>query len=494
MNAQVILDPLFVGGVQQAEPGQERQFSEFYYRKKEKDYLQIYPEGQIVPISQENVKAALVTEGRIPKAEFANPILYRIRAQHALDYDGPMPGYALGLHRENGLLFYCTSVPTLSVPRFTEGALGQNWPVTFELCRRLLSNDEVGGAQFWTFLAHLKMSIEGLKLALSPSPFGAVRSVRPGQAVALVGPIGCGKSFLLKHVIAPLLGGRLVGAFNAFSADAGGFNGELLLGEVWFVDDHQSSKDIRSRLCLAANIKANLYGAGVSFHLKHKTPITLTPYGRLFICCNDTEESLTVLPPIKDDILDKIHLFRCNATESPMPTETEEQRTLYRATVEAELPFMAGDLEKWEIYDEYRSGCSGVKTYMNPSVLASLRQQTPEATLIELILAAFDANQFSGAAWSGTARRLPLLLTDSDFAMRREAERLLLGWPKATGTYLGRIADHSEEYAEEFEIEVLRLGQGNGETGKGVTQYRLVDLRQKGGRNELLKSLWGEES
>ena len=494
MNAQVVLEPLFLGGMQQPEPGQERQFSEFYYRKKEKDYLQIYPEGQIVPISQENVKAALVTEGRIPKAEFANPILYRIRAQHALDYDGPMPGYGLGLHRENGMLFYCTSIPTLTIPRYTEGSLGESWPVTFELCRRLLANNEVGDAQFWTFLAHLKMSIEGLKLALRPTPVGAVRSVRPGQAVALVGPIGCGKSFLLKYVIAPLLGGRLVGAFNAFSADACGFNGELLLGEVWFVDDHQSSKDIRTRLCLAANIKANLYGAGVSFHLKHKTPITLTPFGRLFICCNDTEESLNVLPPIKDDILDKIHLFRCNATESPMPTETEEQRTLYRARVEAELPFMAGDLERWSIPDEYRSGRSGVKTYMNPSVLASLRQQTPESSLIELILGAFDANQFSGAIWCGTARKLQLLLTDSGFAMRREAERLLLGWPKATGTYLGRIADHSEEYAEEFEIQVLRLGQGTGETGKGVTQYRLVDLRQKGGRNELLKSLWGEES
>lgn len=159
--------------------------------------------------------------------------------------------------------------------------------------------------------------------------------------------MNCGKTFIFEHVIAPVLGGRVVDAFKSFSAKADGFNSELLNGEVWKIDDRESSTESKVRRQFAANLKAYLYSGAVSFHAKGKTPITLTPFGRLFILCNDNPENLRVLPDLSDDIQEKIHILRCNPTTPPMPTSTAGERAAYRAAVSSEIPALLADLESW---------------------------------------------------------------------------------------------------------------------------------------------------
>jgi len=454
--------------------------STFFYRKKEKDYLQVCPNGKLVPVSQSNAVAAMVEEGLIPKGLpeqfvkiYSDPILYRIRCDAALDYDGPMPGYAVGLHLENEQQLYCTSgavLPTLEHPK---APFGSSWPTIYELLRRLLVSDETGEDQLLTFLAAMKMSQEVLRQALDPVTPGTSRSIRPGQAIVLVGPLNCGKSFLVEWVVRPLLGGRLVDAFKAFTSDPDGFNGELLNGEVWFIDDQESSTDMRQRMKLSAHVKSKLYGAAVGFHPKYKTPITIKPFGRLFICCNDTEENLSVLPPLKPDIMDKIHLFRCNKAESPMPTRTEKEREAYRNQIARELPFMAGELAAWKIPSKYQADRSGVKTYMNPWIVDKLRAQAPETSLADLILTAFDNGNLTGNSWKGSARELENIIKSPTFSQWRQADRLL-NWARATGTYLGRIVDNHEAFLEDVGLEALRCGQK-----KGVEQYSIQDRRKK---------------
>jgi len=286
--------------------------------------------------------------------------------------------------------------------------------------------------------------------------------------MALIGPKNCGKSFFLEHVITPVLGGRKLDAFKAFTADAEGFNGEMLKGEVWMIDDQEHSTDIRTRRKFAANLKSKLFGAGMSFHPKYATPITLTPFGRLFICCNDTPENLSVLPPITEDISDKVHMILCNRTEMPMPTGTEAEREAFRDVIAREIPHFAGELEAWTIPEAIAHQRSGVLTYFHPGVEAQLRKQAPEAQLVELILSAFDEGTLHGNEWEGTARELKDRLTADSAKCNRDARSLLSNWNQATGTYLSRLAASEADYEKDYGLRVTSLGQR-----KGVERYRL---------------------
>jgi hypothetical protein len=450
--------------------------SNFYYRRRHKDYLQSYPDGRTVLVNCDSVVTALRLEGGGRKSADIEALLYAIRRDHAIDYDGPLPGYCRGLHRENGMELYCTSEPALPEPAPPETdpapIFGSRWPVILELLRRLLVSEETGERQFWTFLASLKCSYESLKEALQSPKAGQKRSVRSGQALALVGPVNCGKTFVFEHVIAPVLGGRVVDAFKSFSAKADGFNSELLNGEVWKIDDRESSTESKVRRQFAANLKAYLYSGAVSFHAKGKTPITLKPFGRLFILCNDNPENLRVLPDLSDDIQGKIHILRCNPATPPMPASTDAERAAYRAAVSSEIPALLADLESWTIPVEYTEARTGVATYINPTVLRLLRQQEPEALMAELIQTAITVQLLDaerGRIWRGTASELQAILTGPSAPNRRQAEELLY-WPKAAGTYLCRLADRSDLYATEYQLLVRK-----GPHQKGVQTYTITE-------------------
>lgn len=459
----------------------KQKVSEFFYRKDRKDYLQAFPNGQLVPVFPKDAKLALMHEGQAADADHAERLLYDVRQLNSIDYFGSMSGYPVGLHEEGGQKYYCTHGPSLvnPIPPKAGSGFGSSWPITLKLLTGLLG----AGIQLNTFLAHLKVSMEGLRRSLRHLPAGKVRSVTPAQTVVLVGPKNCGKSFVLKYVFGALLGNRIVEAFKSFSGDSG-FNGELLKGEVWTIDDRENSTDIRSRRKLASSIKSYIYTERVSFESKHHTPITITPFGRLVICCNDTPENLTVLPPITPDIEDKIHLFKCEFSSSVMPTRTEDEKEAYRNAIAAELPYLAGELEAWEIPADIREPRSGVKTYMHPEILSALRQQAPEATLAELIASAFDDGLFNGLCWCGTAAQIQKILTGSGNSQGRRAERLL-SWDKAAGTYLSRIDAAVEAFVTEFGIRIQRMKQGSG-SAKGIVQYRLIDERKEARKEGIL--------
>jgi hypothetical protein len=427
-------------------------------------YLWEQPSGQAVFATEATAKRALKQESTFddPSKAQLEKKLYEIQTGQAIDYAGSLPGYRKGVHHENGLMLYCMQAPELPVEIAPNvGTFGSGWPTIRDIMRRLFIVDEKDD-QFATVLAHLKVAYETIRGLLNPNSPGSKRSVRPGQAMALVGPKNSGKSLFVSQIIAPLLGGRVVDAFKAFTADSDGFNGELLNGEIWLIDDQEHSTDIRTRRKLAAQLKNKLFGAGVAFHPKHKTPITITPFGRLIICCNSTPENLTVLPPITDDISDKIHLILCNKTDMPMPTDTEENRHRLREQIANEIPYMAGDLAKWTIPSEIHSDRTGVQTYTNPWIEAQLRKQSPEAQLAELIIAAMNSGLLDRDIWEGTSRELKDKLTSENFIARRDAINLLGGWNAATGTYLGRLAANRDEYVREFGLEVTEIGARGG--------------------------------
>ncbi|MFN7341982.1 MAG: primase-helicase family protein, partial [bacterium] len=138
--------------------------------------------------------------------------------------------------------------------------------------------------------------------------------------LALAGRRGCGKSLLI-DLIELILGQRRANPYAFFTGKTN-FNADLAGAELLAVDDEAGSSDIRSRKNFAANIKSCLFSGKIRVEAKHRCAFTFAPVWRMVIALNDEPEALLILPPMTEDIKDKIHLFHCQQKPLPMPAHT----------------------------------------------------------------------------------------------------------------------------------------------------------------------------
>lgn len=427
--------------------------SEFYYRKKQKDFLIVRGKtGEVIPLDKDGLTGALDSEGLVDPEDKAamKAAVNEVRMDWAVDYDGSMPGYCRGLHRAGGKKYYCDTEPTWLAgvaPDLREDGdatlvQGQGWPTIDAFLKGLMvpPGAEAAGNKFGALNAlfwSLKLARETLQEALLPPRDGEPRAVRPGPASVFCGPRNCGKSFLVNLIITPLLGGRTVDAHKAFTSDSEGFNGELLEGEIWTVDDKVHACDLNSRRQFAANIKNKLYAGHVSFHAKFKNPVTIQPWARLFILCNDQDEAIRVLPVLTDDLADKMHFWRCYNVAGGLPTQTGAEWHAFGAQIRRELPAFAGWLDALEIPETKRDSRNGMKCWQDAYIVNLLADQTPEHQLGLLLVHLFDSGQLATVR-NKTAQELLQHLSGVE-TIRGQLRNLLHDDPALLGKYLGRL-------------------------------------------------------
>jgi hypothetical protein len=372
---------------------------------------------EFVPMDQKSVSRHMKGWKFTPQE--IDAALCRIQTDGHIHFAGPLAGHPRGLHTVGGARLLATVSPEIIKPK------AGPWPILRAVLEGLLSDPDAGAVQVETFLAWLKIARESL----------VSNRRRPGQAIAFAGPRGSGKSLLI-DITELALGGRRANPYAYFTGRTN-FNADLAGAELLAVDDEAGSTDIRSRRTLASNIKACLYAGGVRIEGKNKTGFTFKPCWRMLIALNDEPEALLVLPPITEDIGDKITLFRCHKRPLPMPAHTLEEKEAFFSKLRAELPGLLAWLESWEIPSELREERSGVKEFHHPAILAALHELSPEGQLVGLV----DIANAAGALplpWTGTAAELKGILCHTS-QTARDAEKLLGSWAPATGTYLARI-------------------------------------------------------
>ncbi len=379
-----------------------------YYFDSGKDFI---------PMDVASVSRHLLSRG-IPK-EAIQSILCKIQVEGFIHFAGPLAGYQRGIHLENG----CRLLASTS-PHIIPANAGQ-WPTLDAVIRGLLAQDEGDFIQVETFLGWLKFARESLVTGRR----------RPGQALALAGPRNCGKSLLI-DVVEAALGGRRCNPYQYFTARTS-FNGDIAGAELLAIDDEAGSTDFRARKALAASIKSNLFAGAVRIEGKHKNAFTFRPCWRMILALNDEPESLLVLPPITEDIADKLTLLKCHKAALPMPAHTMEQRQQFFAQLMAELPALLDWLEKWDVPADLREERCGVTHYHHPDLLGALLELSPEGQLAGLI----DSAESLGGIelpWSGTAAEFSKLLCACP-GIGQAAQQLLGHWQPACGVYLGKL-------------------------------------------------------
>ncbi|MFN7138863.1 MAG: primase-helicase family protein [Limisphaerales bacterium] len=401
-----------------------------FYDAIRKDFYIENSRGGWITVAQQNLKLHLRAAGiseRVERGEQLSPMekrMVEIQTEYDVAYAGPLAGYKSGMVEQYGNRILVTVSPA-----FIKAHPG-DCSMVLQLIRNLFDDEQVEQSPY--VLGWLKIAVESLYSG----------NFRPGQALAIAGARGCGKS-LLQNIITEILGGRSAKPYQ-YMIGLTPFNGELFGAEHLMVEDEAASTDGRNRRNFGSHIKTVCVNETQKCHGKRKDGITLKPFWRLSITLNDEPENLMILPELDESLVDKVMLLRAHKREMPMPTNTMEQRAAFMAKIRSELPAFIHYLNEWQIPEGLKSERFGITHYHHPELLESLDTLAPETKLLNII----DAHLFSDpphSAWHGTAEDLENQLRQSKFSYEVST---LCKWQGATGSHLAKLAS---KYPSRFE-------------------------------------------
>jgi hypothetical protein len=206
--------------------------------------------------------------------------------------------------------------------------------------------------------------------------------------LVLAGDANAGKS-LLAFITKTILGGRSSNPMTTWTGKLV-WNDNLLTSELLLIDDSVSSTDPRARKALGSNFKEAIYAGNVSINTRRKSSFDLRPVWRVMICCNETPENLSVIPPLEEGIEDKIILLRVSKIQTPMPASTPEEKTAFANAIRKELVGFLHHLKGFTIPEHLRDTRSGVIAWKDQTLLNAITEISPEKQLENLLALALS--------------------------------------------------------------------------------------------------------
>jgi hypothetical protein len=266
----------------------------------------------------------------------------------------------------------------------------------------------------------------------------------PSPMMVLAGEINSGKS-LLAWIVAEALGGRTA---NPYASWSGGmlWNDDLVGSELLLVDDCVGSTDIRSRRNFGASFKEAIYPHVIQLRKRNSSSIAVRPVWAVIVCCNDTPESLQIIPPLDNDLADKVALLHVIGVALPVDTSTPEGKLELQALIRSELPAFAQQLMDWKTPEELHDSRSGIKAWRDPALTDAVDAHSPARRLEDLL----DTALTHMGLWGDLPRELTSAdiqgrLEDSQSPVRDQA-RQLCTWHGAMGSALAKLARSGSEF------------------------------------------------
>ncbi len=276
---------------------------------------------------------------------------------------------------------------------------------------------------------------------------------RPGQALIIIGPPDCGKSRIQHQIITPILAGRHADPKSFFFGRTD-FNAELVGAEHLLIEEVPSSSRHEERLFFGERIKEIVANDTARLHKKNRDAVTVSPFWRLSITLNDNPEKLRCLPPLTDDLAEKIIMLQAK----PAPDFWErfanehDPRAAFREAIERELPAFAHYLLSMPIPVALQGRRFGVQSYIPEDIGQTIFEGEPEHHLLLLInKGIFAPARLDDGPWRGDAEDLKQALSGDASPVQASARRLLGGVQIATvGIWLshleskfpGRVSKH----------------------------------------------------
>lgn len=384
-------------------------------------------DGVYTPYPTNHVRDILLNSGvrgSITPGERLAPvsrILLALRQQHSIAWAGQLAGFGHGATEICGNRVLITKSPTRIK------AKKGDWNTLKKFLQELFKEDVA-----W-FHGWMKSALRAM---YGGAPF------RAGQCLAFAGKTGCGKS-LLQGIITELLGGRAAKPFDWLMGETS-FNKDIFGSEHLMLEDEASSIDIRKRSYFGQKLKNLVANDLKRCHPKGADGLYLQAFWRVTMSLNDEPESLLVLPPITEDIKDKILLLHAHPATFPYGDDDINARKQYRERLSSELPAFIDFLYGWKIPRAMVDQRYGIRGYQCKTLIEQLHSLQPEFRLLDLIdhLHPWDVDN---NVWEGTSSQLQDCLEEKD---TRGRVAKLLAWHSACGQFLAKLAKHCPDRIE----------------------------------------------
>ena len=353
-------------------------------------------------------------------------------------YAGPIAGFKKGVVWNNGKRMLVTRDASLLEP--VEG----KWPTLEHLFVNMfgggVDEENDGPNQLPYFYGTWKHALQCLQ-----NRFDDKRIL----CLAMAGEAGCGKT-LVKKLITRSLGGRECKPYRYMIGEEN-FSGDLLGSEVWGIDDEQGGDtSMKSRLKFGGELKMVVAEELYRIRGMMREGVVMEMFRFPVMCLNREPDRLKVLPPLDDDIADKISVLLAHKHPMPMPAEAPEARNEFWKTITAELPhFIHWLLNDYEVSVPY--GRFGVTHFHHPDLCSDLFQVSRERELWSQVCRVMDKLVFKAEDalvrhwyWCGGADALHQLMAAESSPLSRN-EKNGLPWSNSIGKNLSKIA---KEYPE----------------------------------------------
>lgn len=411
-----------------------------YYDSSRRAYLIQDADGNWMTVDKEGIRMRAAQRGyplKAAKGDAISPadaVVLRIQHERHILYSGPLAGHPSGLHTSHGRKILVTRNPTLIEP------VKGTWDIVRQLFEGMFSPRLPGEVDQWSFFHTWVLKLdEGLRSCYT------AKGVNAGQGLILVGVPECGKS-LTQLLITELSGGSSISPFQ-FMTGKTNFNRELFGAAHQMIEDEHPHGDLRSRVKFGEALKQITATTNRTCFIKGQEGLTLTPYWRITISVNDNADSLEVLPPLENGLLDKLLILKCRKVPMPMPASNDAEKAVFLARLKSELPAYLYWLKNEFVVPDYVKAESrfGIRPFAHPDIMCQLSDLTPETRLLSLI----DHILFmdSRTEWEGTAEELTRELFEN-VSYGEQAKRLL-GNHVWSGKLLGKLSRGKPERVEE---------------------------------------------
>lgn len=349
----------------------------------------------------QGLAAGLTKEDREAGARLSpiDETLTHLETERLIDYAGGLAGWHTGVHEINKDRILVThELELLQQEKPEAGEDGfpeaedwdawreRYWPVFGQMLEGLFNGvDHASGDQ--VPCVQLPRVIDWLWHFMESLYSGGYST---GLALAIAGEPKSGKT-LFAQLLQLMCGGITARPYR-YMTGQDNFNEEMLQAALLLVDDENSDTHIQSRLRFAAEIKQVVATRGVRIRAMQQKAMLMMPIQRLLILVNLEPERLQVLPPVDNDIRDKLLILKGYQREMPMPTRSPEEQQAFWDTMVRELPYFLYWLTEVHEPDRAKLDRFGPRHWQHPEILEELSRLNPETRTLEFIERMLEAH------------------------------------------------------------------------------------------------------
>lgn len=290
----------------------------------------------------------------------------------------------------------------------TAGAWGEGFPRYAAILDNVFASDEYRDI-FLAWFKRFYESAERGKLCM-------------GQAMILVGPVHCYKTFFIEKFLKPAMGGY-ADLSSIVSGEGNGFNADLFQSPLAIIDDSRAAESEAQLNRYASAIKKLVAHGTHKYHEKYLTPIMVEWRGRVVIAANDDPVSIKAVPALNISNEDKIIALAMRTfEEGPTVDDLKD--------VESELPALLAWLKEWDIPPKYIDAANRyfIRSYIAQEVREKIEASSRTAELRDTLNAWWE-RRGTDEPWEGTAVELHQSFNDvfDNVSLTREWPVRVLG-------------------------------------------------------------------